>query len=62
MDAKDEFYYELGVGNEYKGFVVDLFYQTNYSSLEGTYTFGEKINEETNFNRLTLGTGCNFGF
>ena len=61
VNAKDGFYYGLGLGVEYKGFIADLSYQVNYSDIEdrnNSYLNSSKAD----FQRVTLGLGYNFGF
>lgn len=63
INAKDGFYYGVGGGLEYKGFVVDLSYQRNYSKVEGKNSQGLKVNNgNADFDRVTLGFGYNFAF
>ena len=63
VNAKDGFYYAVGGGVEYKGFVVDLSYQRNYSKVEGKNSQGLTVSDgNADFDRFTLGLGYNFGF
>ena len=63
VDVKDGFYYGLSTGVEYKGFIVDLAYQVNYSDVDLKDANGNtRFSSSADFNRFTLGLGYNFGF
>ena len=60
VNAKNGFYYGVGGGLEYKKFIVDLSYQTNYSDIESK---NSKFNSsKANFQRVTLGFGYSLNF
>lgn len=60
VNAKDGFYYGVGFGLEYKGFIADLSYQVNYADIEAK---SNNFNSSpADFQRFTLGLGYNFDF
>ena len=61
INAKNGFYYGLGLGVEYKGFIADLSYQVNFSDIEDG-SDGYINSSKADFQRVTLGLGYNFGF
>ena len=61
INAKNGFYYGLGLGVEYKGFIADLSYQVNFSDIEDGSN-GSINSSKADFSRVTLGLGYNFGF
>ena len=63
VDAKNGFYYGVGAGLTYKGFVADLSYQANFSDVDFKYSDGTlHQSSKADFNRVTLGLGYTFGF
>ena len=63
IDAKDGFYYGIGAGVEYKGFIADLSYQRNSSKVDLKNSSGISSSDgNADYSRVTLGLGYNFGF
>ena len=62
VDAKDGFYYGVGAGVEYKGFIADLSYQRNVSKVTVKEPDRSTSDGNADYSRVTLGLGYNFGF
>ena len=62
VEAKNGFYYGLGAGVTYKGFVADLSYQANFSDVDFKSNGTTVESSKADFSRVTLGLGNTFGF
>ena len=62
VEAKNGFYYGLGAGVTYKGFVADLSYQANFSDVDFKSNGTTVESSKADFSRVTLGLGYTFGF